>query len=90
MDFSAQIPVHQVDGMVLLWHLRGYGLSKVWFKRGLTVLQAALMLRKHIASINDSFSHKLEMMLGSFGQWTHAIETQGMKETKLTNYFVYN
>ena len=23
--------------MVLLWHLRGYGLSEVWFKRGSTV-----------------------------------------------------
>ena len=30
MGFAAQIPVHQVGGLVVLWHLSGYGLSKVW------------------------------------------------------------
>jgi hypothetical protein len=37
MGFRAQIPIHRVGGMVLLWYLRGYGLSKVWFMRGSTV-----------------------------------------------------
>ena len=35
MGFGAQIPIHQLGGMVLLWDSRGYGLSKVW--RGSTV-----------------------------------------------------
>ena len=29
MGFAMQIPAHQVGGPVGLWHLRGYGLSKV-------------------------------------------------------------
>src|SRR5713101_9121179 len=37
MGFGAQIPIHRVGGMVLLWYSRGYGLSKVWFTRGSTV-----------------------------------------------------
>jgi hypothetical protein len=37
MGFGAQIPVHRVGGMEMLWHLRGYGLSEVWFTRGSTV-----------------------------------------------------
>jgi hypothetical protein len=38
MGFGTQIPVHRVGGMEMLWHLRGYGLSEVWFTRGSTVL----------------------------------------------------
>src|SRR6266849_3757484 len=41
MGFGAQIPIHRVGGMVLLWYLRGYGLSKVWFTRGSTVVRYA-------------------------------------------------
>ena len=37
MGFGAQIPIHRVGGMVLLWYSRGYGLSKVWFTRSSTV-----------------------------------------------------
>ena len=51
------------------------------------VLQAVLMLRKYAGTLNDLFACKLEVMLGSFGQQTHAVEMQGMKDTKLTDYF---
>ncbi|KAH7888213.1 hypothetical protein F5I97DRAFT_1806003 [Phlebopus sp. FC_14] len=30
-------------------------------------LQAVLMLRKYVGTFNDSFTRKLEVMLGSFG-----------------------
>ncbi|KAH7890276.1 hypothetical protein F5I97DRAFT_1971611 [Phlebopus sp. FC_14] len=50
-------------------------------------LQAALMLRKYVGTFNDPFICKLEVMLGSFRQRTRAIETQGLKDTKMTDYF---
>ncbi|KAH7885799.1 hypothetical protein F5I97DRAFT_1809898 [Phlebopus sp. FC_14] len=50
-------------------------------------LQATLMLRKYVGTFNDPFTHKLEVMLGSFRQQTHAIKTQGLKDTKMTDYF---
>ena len=37
MGFASKITVHRVGGMELLWHMRGYGLSQVWIKRGSTV-----------------------------------------------------
>jgi hypothetical protein len=52
------------------------------------LLQAAVMLKRHLATINDPFSRNLEVMLGSFGQRTHAAEMQSMTDTKLTDYFV--
>jgi hypothetical protein len=52
------------------------------------LVQAALMLRKHVATVNDPFSRKLEAMLGSFGQRTRAVGMNGMVDTKLTDYFV--
>ncbi|KIK81930.1 hypothetical protein PAXRUDRAFT_154894 [Paxillus rubicundulus Ve08.2h10] len=51
------------------------------------VLQALLTLRKYIAALDDPFARKLEVMLGSFGQWTRVVEMQGMEDTKLTDYF---
>ena len=50
-------------------------------------LQAALSLRKYVATFNDPFTRKLEVMLGSFGQQTRAVEMQSMNDTKLTRYF---
>jgi len=44
--------------------------------------QAVSMLRKYIRTFNDLFACKPEVMLGSFGQQTHAVEMQGMKDTK--------
>ena len=44
MGFSMQIPIHQVGGLGILWHLRGYGLSKVWDMRVPTVLHFNLVL----------------------------------------------
>ena len=48
-------------------------------------LQAASMLKRYAGTFNDDlpFACKLEGMLGSFGQ----AEMQGMKETKLTDFF---
>ncbi|KIK80404.1 hypothetical protein PAXRUDRAFT_15820 [Paxillus rubicundulus Ve08.2h10] len=50
-------------------------------------LQAVLLLRKYTEDLNDPFAHKLEMMLGSFGQMTRMKEMQGMKDSKLTSYY---
>jgi hypothetical protein len=52
------------------------------------LLQAVLMLRKHVATLDDPFARKLEMMLGSFGQRTRVAEMQHTTDTKLTDYFV--
>ena len=38
------------------------------------LLQAALMLRKHVATLNDPFAHKFEVMLESFEQQMHAVK----------------
>jgi hypothetical protein len=46
------------------------------------------MLRKHVATLDDPFARKLEMMLGSFGQRTRVAEMQHTTDTKLTDYFV--
>ena len=46
---------------------------------------AALMLREHVATLNDPYTCKFEVMLGSFGQQMHM---QSMMDTKITNYFV--
>jgi hypothetical protein len=45
-------------------------------------------IMKPIEILNDPFARKLEVMLGSFGQQTHAVEMQGMTDTKVTDYFV--
>ncbi|KAF9236007.1 hypothetical protein BU15DRAFT_50663 [Melanogaster broomeanus] len=50
-------------------------------------LQATLMLKKYVGTINNPFSRKFEVMLGSFGQQTRVAEMQDMKDTKLTDYF---
>jgi hypothetical protein len=52
-------------------------------------LQASLILRKYVASLNDPSARRLELMLGSFGQWTRAVKMQGTIDTKLTDYFVH-
>ncbi|EGO19183.1 hypothetical protein SERLADRAFT_374462 [Serpula lacrymans var. lacrymans S7.9] len=44
-------------------------------------LQAALVLRKYVGTIDNAFAHKLEVMLGLFRQRTCAIEIQGFKDT---------
>lgn len=68
----------------------GIGMSKSTPLAGLTrteALQAVLSLRKYVATFNDPFACKLEVMLGSFGQRTHTVEMQSMNDTKLTHYF---
>ncbi|KIK96194.1 hypothetical protein PAXRUDRAFT_139034 [Paxillus rubicundulus Ve08.2h10] len=50
-------------------------------------LQAELMLRKYIRTINNPFSNKFKMMLGSFGQQTHVAKIHDMKDTNLADYF---
>ncbi|KAF9226434.1 DDE-domain-containing protein [Gyrodon lividus] len=50
-------------------------------------LQVMLMLKKYIRTINNPFSRKFKVMLGSFGQQTRVAKMQDMKDTKLTDYF---
>lgn len=37
MGYGIVLPANQVGGPLRLWTMRGYGLSEVWVKRGLTV-----------------------------------------------------
>lgn len=48
------------------------------------------MLKRYVGTVSMMTCHlpaKLEGMLGSFGQQTRVAEMQGMKETKLTDFF---
>ncbi|KAF8520133.1 hypothetical protein JB92DRAFT_2896315, partial [Gautieria morchelliformis] len=47
-------------------------------------LQAVLVLSKYVRDIDDPFSRKLEMMLGSFGQRTQAAGMKNLKDNNLT------
>jgi len=51
-------------------------------------LCAARTLQKYIQDINDPFARKLETILASFGHQTCLAESQAMKPTVLTDYFV--
>ncbi|KAG2084647.1 uncharacterized protein F5147DRAFT_621906, partial [Suillus discolor] len=44
-------------------------------------LQATLTLRKYLGTFDEPVARKLEVMLGSFGQQSLAVEMQGMKDT---------
>ncbi|KAF9228315.1 hypothetical protein BS17DRAFT_693008 [Gyrodon lividus] len=46
-----------------------------------------MMLKEYVGTFNDPFAHKFGVMLGLFGQRTHAVEMQGMANTKSTDYF---
>ena len=37
MGYAIHFPENQLGGHKMLWDKRGYGLSEVWVKRGLTV-----------------------------------------------------
>ncbi|KAF9472369.1 hypothetical protein BDN70DRAFT_868466 [Pholiota conissans] len=39
MGYGLQIPAHRVGGSILLWGMRGYGLSQVWVMRSSTVVR---------------------------------------------------
>ena len=52
-------------------------------------LQAVLVLKKYVQDLDDPFAHKLEMMLGSFGQRTRIAGVWSMKDSKLTSYFAH-
>src|SRR6266567_3905964 len=52
------------------------------------LLQAVLMLRKHVVTFNNPFACKLKVMLGSFGQQTCVVKMQHIMDTKITGYFV--
>lgn len=53
-------------------------------------LQASLLLREYVKDFDDPFARKLELMLGSFGQRTRALDTQGMVNSKITHFFLPN
>jgi GMP synthase-like glutamine amidotransferase len=38
MGYGMQFPANQLGGPLKLWGKRGYGLTEVWVKRGLTVI----------------------------------------------------
>ena len=42
MGYDTEIPAHQIGGHMVLWAIRGYGLSEVWVKTSSTVLFAPL------------------------------------------------
>src|SRR5579863_388892 len=44
MGYHMQIPAHQLGGPILLWVIRGYGLSEVWVKRSSTVHEKLAIL----------------------------------------------
>ncbi|KAI6010479.1 hypothetical protein PISMIDRAFT_101632 [Pisolithus microcarpus 441] len=50
-------------------------------------LQAVLTLRKYVRVIDEPYAHKLGSMLGSFRWRTRAMETEGKKDSKITDYF---
>ena len=62
MGFGAQIPIHRVGGMVLLWYSRGYGLSKVWFTRGSTVHLLSIVRRVVQAVMRLDVKHATVVM----------------------------
>jgi hypothetical protein len=59
-----------------------------FLKMAVIVQNINFFIMKPIEILNDPFACKLEVMLGSFGQRTHAVEMQGMMDTKVTDYFV--
>ncbi|KAI6097700.1 hypothetical protein EDD16DRAFT_1499114 [Pisolithus croceorrhizus] len=52
--------------------------------------QASLLLGEYFKDIDDPFTCKLELILGSFGQRTRALNTQGMVNSKITHFFQPN
>ena len=50
-------------------------------------LQAMMVLRRYANEMDDSLVHKVEAVLGSFGQMTQVHEVKSMKDKKLTKYF---
>lgn len=50
-------------------------------------LQAAMTLQKYVSTINEPIARKVEVVLESLGWATRTREMQGMKDTKLTDYF---
>ena len=50
-------------------------------------LQAAMTLQKYVSTINEPTARKVEVVLESLGWATRTREMQGMKGTKLTDYF---
>ncbi|KAG8219000.1 hypothetical protein J3R82DRAFT_4745 [Butyriboletus roseoflavus] len=50
-------------------------------------LQAVLLLEKYIVHFNDPFMFELGSMLRSFGRRARFLESQAMKDTKITSYF---
>ena len=51
------------------------------------VLQAVMMVKRDLAISEDSRDHKLEMLLDSYAQRTHAAGIRNARESKLTDYF---
>ncbi|KAF8138983.1 hypothetical protein EV363DRAFT_1154185, partial [Boletus edulis] len=50
-------------------------------------LQGAMAILNYLGSWDDPFARQVEAVVGSFGRKTRALEMQGMKDDKITNYF---
>ena len=46
-----------------------------------------MTLQKYVSTINEPIARKVEVVLESLGRATRTREMQGMKDTKLTDYF---
>ncbi len=60
MGYDTEIPAHQIGGHMVLWAIRGYGLSEVWVKTSSTVAKWLLNPRLVIQGSNrrlKSMSH---------------------------------
>ena len=44
MGYGFEIPTYQAGGQTKLWDIRGYGLSRLWVKRGSTVYRLGILL----------------------------------------------
>lgn len=53
------------------------------------VLQAVMLLKKHVGELDDPFSCRFEEMLGSFGRKTQALGVRRMEDAKISAYFTH-
>ena len=45
MGYDTEISAHQIGGHMVLWAIRGYGLSEVWVKTSPTVYAVRFMVQ---------------------------------------------
>ena len=50
-------------------------------------LQGAMAILNYLGTWDDPFARQVEVIMGSFGRKTRALEMQGMRDDKITTYF---